>query len=197
MANSTPNVSTALSWCYIALRQAERTRESFAAYEAARAAGREDSQLEFLYWGDAHFLISATHHMNEALEGLSSGTKLPKRLREQIAIMRHLLEHWDDEEARKGRWKTLAKVHGKHASPWVVVGDGTDLRIGPDFFSLQELDQALASVRDELLPQYTEKPEEGIGMEEVLGLVDGLIQQYADDPAPTHGPKLLELWIRS
>jgi hypothetical protein len=196
VANSTPDVSTALSWCCIAIRQAERTRESFAASEAATAAGRVHSQLEFLYWGDAHFLISATHHMNEALDGLSSGPKLPKRLREQIAMMRHLLEHWDDEEARKGRWKTLAKMHGKHASPWVAVGDGTDLRIGSDFFSLQELEQALAGVRDELLSQYTEEPEERIGREEVLGLLDGLIQQYAKEPRQAPVLKLMELWIR-
>ena len=73
MAESTADVGTALSWCYIALRQADRTRESFAAYEDARTAGREHAQLEFLYWGDAHFLISATHHMNKALERLSGG----------------------------------------------------------------------------------------------------------------------------
>jgi hypothetical protein len=131
VGKSTRDVSRALSWCYIALRQAERTRESFAAYEAA---GREHSQLEFLYWGDAHFLISATHHMNEALKGLSIGPKLPKRLRDQITGMRHLIEHWDDEEERRGTWKTLAEKHGKHASPWVAVGDDNDLRIGPDFF---------------------------------------------------------------
>jgi hypothetical protein len=131
---------------------------SFAAYEAA---GREHSQLEFLYWGDAHFLISATHHMNEALKGLSIGPKLPKRLRDQIMRMRQLLEHWDEEEERRGTWKTLAEKHGKHASPWVAVGDDTDLRIGPDFFSLRELEQALVGARDELLPRYTEEPAQG------------------------------------
>jgi hypothetical protein len=196
MAKSTPDVSTALSWCYIALRQAERTRESFAAYEAARAAQREYSQLEFMYWGDAHFPSSATYQMNEALKKLSGGPRLPARLRRQIDMMRHLLEHWWDEEERKGVWKTLAKNRGKHASPWVAVGDGTDLRVGPDFISLRELEQALADVRDELLPQYTEEPEEAIGMEEVLGLVDGLIQQYAKEPPPEPFHKLIELWIK-
>ena len=80
---------------------AERIRESFAAYGAARAAGTDIWRLEFLYWGDGHFLISATYHMNKALDRLSSGTELPKRLRNQIRLMRHLLEHWNEEEDRR------------------------------------------------------------------------------------------------
>jgi hypothetical protein len=195
VAKSTADVSTALSWCYIALRQAERTRESFAAYEAARAAGREHSQFEFLYWGDAHFLISATYHMNNALERLSSGPELPKRLRNQIPSMRHLLEHWWQEKESAGSWKGLAEKHGKSASPWVAVGDDTDLRIGPDFFSLQELEQALADARDGLLQQYNpeDDPEEGLGLEEVLGLFGGLLQQHTEEPAPAHH-KLIEVY---
>jgi hypothetical protein len=47
-----------------------------------RAAGREGRrrgihQLDFLYWGDVHFVISATHQMSEALDGLPGGPKLP------------------------------------------------------------------------------------------------------------------------
>jgi hypothetical protein len=38
--------------------------------------GIERIRRGFLYWGDAHFLTSATHHMNEALEGLPSVKKI-------------------------------------------------------------------------------------------------------------------------
>ena len=50
-------------------RQAGRVRESYAEWRTVKAAGEESDQLDFLYWGDVHFLISATHHMSEALDG--------------------------------------------------------------------------------------------------------------------------------
>jgi hypothetical protein len=118
--------------------------------------------------------------------------------------MRHLLEHWWQEEERAGSWKGLAEKRagswkglaekrGKGASPWVAVGDDTDLRIGPDLFSIHELEQALADARDRLLQQYNpeDDPEEEIGLEEVLGLFGGLLQQYTEESAPAH-QKLLE-----
>jgi hypothetical protein len=77
VAESTGDLSIPLSWCYVALRQAERVRESYGVWRAVRAAGEESDQLDFLYWGDVHFLISATHQMSEALDGLPGGPKLP------------------------------------------------------------------------------------------------------------------------
>jgi hypothetical protein len=139
-----------------------------------RAAGKEQWELGFLYWGDAHFLVSAVRHMNEALKGLSNGPRMPKRLRDQIELMRHTLEHWDGQDERKGRWKTLAEKHGPHASPWVAfpdqAGDDADLWIGPDLISVEELEQELARVRDELLDVYNPEDYEGLDVEQVLAL---------------------------
>jgi hypothetical protein len=41
--------------------------------------------------------------------------------------MRHTLEHWDDWDERKGRWKTQAENHGEHATPWVAVLEHDDV----------------------------------------------------------------------
>jgi hypothetical protein len=69
-----------------------------------------------------HLLISAIHHLDHALKRLPSGPKLLKRLTDQIDLMRHTLEHWDDQQQSKGRWKTLAEKHGEHATPCLAVG---------------------------------------------------------------------------
>jgi hypothetical protein len=152
------DVGTALFWCYLALRQAQRVRESLAESLTAGSDGQEADRLDFLYWGDAHFLMAATHHMNEALERWPSGLKLPKRLRAQIAVMRHTIEHWDDQSARTGRWQTLADEHGEHAKPWLVVGMDTDIEIGPAHISLDVLERLLELIRDELLEIYPGMP---------------------------------------
>jgi hypothetical protein len=102
--------------------------------------------------------MAAAHHMNEALERLPSGLKLPKRLRAQIALMRHTIEHWDDQSARTGRWQTLADEHGEHATPWLVVGMDTDIEIGPADISLDGLERLLELIRDELLEIYPGMP---------------------------------------
>jgi hypothetical protein len=73
VAESAGDLSVPLCWCYVALRQAERVRESYAEWRAVEAAGEESDQLDFLYWGDARYLISATHHMSKALDGPPSG----------------------------------------------------------------------------------------------------------------------------
>ena len=78
MAESTGDLSIPLSWCYVALRQAERVRESYGVWRAVKAAGEESDQLDFLYWGDVHFLISATHQMSEALDGLPGRPEIAK-----------------------------------------------------------------------------------------------------------------------
>jgi hypothetical protein len=106
------------------------------------AAGEESDQLDFLYWGDVHFLISATHQMSEALDGLPGGPKLPKRLKDQIHLMRHTVEHWSDDDERKGSWRTLVLKHAP----------------GPAVLSLDELEQVLTRVRDVLLEVYPAKP---------------------------------------
>jgi hypothetical protein len=136
------DLSTPLCWCYVALRQAKRVRESYAGWRAVKVAGEESVQLDFLYWGDARFLISATHHMSEALDGLPSGPKLPKRLKDQIRLMRHTLEHWSDDDEGKGGWKTLALKHAP----------------GLDLLSLDELELVLTRVRDELLEVHPATP---------------------------------------
>ena len=148
------DVGTALFWCYLALRQAERVRESFAESLATGPGGQEADRLDFLFWGDVHFLMAATHHMNEALERLPSGRKLPKRLRVQIAVMRHTIEHLDDQSAGRGRWRTLADDHREHATPWLVVGMDTDIEIGPAHISLDRLERLLELIRDKLLEIY-------------------------------------------
>jgi hypothetical protein len=142
VAELTGDLSIPLSWCYVALRQAERVRESYGAWRAVRAAGEESDQLDFLYWGDVHFLISATHQMSKSLHGLPGGPKLPKRLKDQIHLMRHTLEHWSGDDERMGSWKTLVLKHAP----------------GADLFSLDELEQVLTRVRDELLEVYPAKP---------------------------------------
>jgi hypothetical protein len=136
------DLSIPLSWCYVALRQAERVRESYGAWRAVRAAGEESDQLDFLYWGDVHFLISATHQMSKSLDGLPGGPKLPKRLKDQIHLMRHTLEHWSGDDEPMGSWKRLVLKHAP----------------GAGLFSLDELEQVLTRVRDELLEVYPAKP---------------------------------------
>jgi hypothetical protein len=142
VAESRGDLSIPLSWCYVALRQAERVRESYGAWRAVKAGGEESDQLDFLYWGDVHFLISATHQMSEYLDGIPGGPKLSKRLKDQIHLMRHTLEHWSDDDERMGSWKTLVLKHAP----------------GADLFSLDELEQVLTRVRDELLEVYPAKP---------------------------------------
>ena len=131
-----------LCWCFVALRQVVRVRESYSAWRAVKVVGEESDELDFLYWGDVHFLTSATHHLSEALDTLPSGPKLPKRLKDQIPPLRHMLEHWSGDDERKGSWKSLV------------------LKQSPDrgMLSLDELEQALTSVRDELLEIYPVKP---------------------------------------
>jgi hypothetical protein len=88
--------------------------------------------------------------MMQALDGLSDSVQLPKQLRQQIELLRHTTEHWDDAPERTGRWKTLVEKHGEYASPWTVEAAYTDIWIGPDKLSLQELEQILAGLLDEL-----------------------------------------------
>jgi hypothetical protein len=45
VAESTGDLSIPLSWCYVALRQAERVRESYGVRRAVRAAGEESISL--------------------------------------------------------------------------------------------------------------------------------------------------------
>jgi hypothetical protein len=45
VAESTGDLSIPLSWCYVALRQAERVRESYGVWRAVRAAGEESISL--------------------------------------------------------------------------------------------------------------------------------------------------------
>jgi hypothetical protein len=142
VAESAGDLSIPLCWCYVALRQAERVRESYAEWRAVRAVGEKSDQLDFLYWGDARYLISATHQMSQALDGLPSGPKLSKRLKNQIRLMRHTLERWNDDDEGKGGWKTLVLKHPP----------------GSDLISLDELEQVLIRVRDELLEVYPAKP---------------------------------------
>ena len=142
MAESAGDLSVPLCWCYVALRQAERVRESYGVWRAVEAAGEESEQPDFLYWGDARFLISATHHMSEALDGLPSGPRLPNRLKDQIHLMRHTLEHWSDDDEGEDSWKTLVLKHAP----------------GADLISLDELEQVLTRVRDELLEVHPATP---------------------------------------
>jgi hypothetical protein len=142
VAESPDGLSVPLSWCYVALRQAGRVRESYAAWRAVKVAGEESDQLDFHYWGDVHFLISATHSMAEAVDGLPSGPKLPKRFKDQIRLMRRALEHWNDDDEGSGSWKMLVLKHPPD----------------PDLLSLDELEQVLTGVRDELLEVYPSKP---------------------------------------
>ena len=142
MAESTGDLSAPLSWCYVALRQAERVRESYGGWRTVKAAGEESDQLDFLYWGDVHFLISATHHMSESLNRLPDGPKLPKRLKDQIHLMRGTLEHWSDDDDRKGSWRRLVPKQPQ----------------GANLLSLDELEQVLTQVRDELLEVYPAQP---------------------------------------
>jgi hypothetical protein len=142
VAESVGDLCILLCWCFVALRQVERVRESYRAWRAVKVAGEESDQLDFLYWGDARFLISATHHMSEALDGLPSGPKLPKRLKDQVRRMRHALQHWSDDDEGKGGWKSLVLKQPP----------------GRDLLSLDELEQVLTRVRDELLQVYPVKP---------------------------------------
>ncbi len=107
-----------------------------------KVIGEESDELDFLYWGDVRFLISAMHHMSEALDGLPSGPKLPKRLKNQMHLMWQTLEHWSDDDEGSGSWKTLVVRHPQ----------------GRDLLSLDELEQVLTRVRDELLEVYPAKP---------------------------------------
>jgi hypothetical protein len=174
VGESAGDLSIPLCWCYVALRQAERVRESYAEWRAVRAAGEESDQLDFLYWGDARFLISATHHMSEALDELPSGPKLPKRLKDQIRLMRHTLEHWNDDDEGKGGWKTLVLKHPQ----------------GPDLISLDELEEVLTRVRDELLEVYPAKPK----LPEVYPGMPQLIEADATGRAVLHAwQEMLEL----
>jgi hypothetical protein len=174
VAESAGDLSIPLSWCYVALRQAERVRESYAEWRAVKAAGEESDQLDFLYWGDARYLISATHQMTKALDGLPSGPKLPKRLKDQIRLMRHTLEHWNDDDEGKGGWKTLVLKHPQ----------------GPDLISLDELEEVLTRVRDELLEVYPAKPK----LPEVYPGMPQLIEADATGRAVLHAwQEMLEL----
>jgi hypothetical protein len=67
---------------------------------------------------------------------------LPKRLKDQIQLMRHTVEHWSDDDERNGSWRTLVL---KHAA-------------GPGLLSLDELEQVVTRVRDVLLELYPAKP---------------------------------------
>ena len=174
MADSTRDLSTPLSLCYVALRQAERVRESYGEWRAVKAAGEESDQLDFLYWGDIHFLISATHHMSESLDRLPGGPRLPKRLKDQIHLMRHTLAHWSDDDERKGSWRKLVLKRAQGADP----------------LSLDELEQVLTRVRDELLEVYPAKPK----LLEVYHGMPQLIEADATGRAVAHAwQEMLEL----
>jgi hypothetical protein len=142
VAETTGDLSIPLAWCYVALRQAERVRESYGVWRAVRAAGGESDQLDFLYWGDVHFLVSAAHQMSEALDVLPGGPKLSKRFKDQIHRVRHAVEHRRDDDERNGSWRTLVLKHAP----------------GADLLSLDELEQVLTRVRDELLEIYPAEP---------------------------------------
>jgi hypothetical protein len=175
VAESTGDLSTPLSWCYVALRQAERVRESYGEWRAVKAAGEESDQLDFLYWGDVHFLISATHQMSESLDGLPGGRKLPKRLKDQIHLMRDTLEHWSDDDERKGSWKKLVLKYAPK---------------GADLLSLDELEQVLTRVRDQLLEVYPAQPK----LLEVYHGMPQLIEADANGRAVAHAwQEMLEL----
>jgi len=141
VSEPTGDLSSPLSWCFVAIRQAERVRESYAAWRAVKVVGEESDELDYLYWGDVRFLISATHHMSEALDGLPSGPKLPQRLKDQMPQLRHMLEHWGGDDEGKGGWKSLV----------------TKYPAGRDLISLDELEQVLIRVRGELLEVYPVK----------------------------------------
>jgi len=143
VAESAGDLSIPLRWCYVALRQAERVRESYAVWRAVKAVGEESDQLDFLYWGDACYLISATQQMSKALDGLPGGPTLPKRVKDQIRLMRHTLQRCNDDDEGGGGWKTLVLTHPP----------------GSDLLSLEELEQVLIGVRDALLEVYPAKPE--------------------------------------
>jgi len=112
----------------------------------------------FVFWGDAHFMILATRHLIQALEAVQAlqavpmGPKLPKALGRQTNLLRNQLEHWED-APNKGAWKDLVDRHGAYASPYQVMFDGvnSDLKIGADKISVNELEQRLTAVLDELL----------------------------------------------
>jgi hypothetical protein len=110
-------------------------------WRAVRAAGEDSDQLDFLDWGDVHFLISATHQTSVALDRLPGGPKLPKRLKDHIHLMRHTVEHWSDHDC-KSSWRTLVLKHAP----------------GSNLLSLDELEQALTRVRDALLEAFPAKP---------------------------------------
>jgi hypothetical protein len=161
----TGDLKTALSWCFIGLRQVERVRESFAALRSADA-----QRLRSLYEGDVHFLITAAYHMNKALKGMPSGPSLPHPLDDQVVELRHLIEHWEDAQGDPlgdGAWERSAIRHGSPCpSLWSVTSDGSDLKIGEPLnvshpmdrtsgapayqFSLDELERVMTRVLDEL-----------------------------------------------
>jgi hypothetical protein len=184
----TGDLKTALSWCCIGLRQLGRVREGFGALRTdslsadaqdSADAGWESSRLRFLFWGDVHFLITATYQMNKALEGMPSGPSLPQPLDKHVGELRHMVEHWEDTQKGdlgKGAWEGMAVRHGPVATPWSVTSDGSDgsdLRIGPrsgvshsmdrtagapDYdFSLRELERVLTRILDELRQLDTEE----------------------------------------
>jgi hypothetical protein len=93
------------------------------------------------------------HHLVQTLEDFPNGPTVPKPLGSQIGQLRHLLEHWRKAEEVSGAWKGLVEHHGYYGSPWSVESDGSDLRIGADKISLQELEGFMTSVLGELLPE--------------------------------------------
>jgi hypothetical protein len=168
VAETAGDLSIPLCWCYVALRQAERVRESYRVWRAVRAVGEESDQLDFLYWGDVRYLISATHQMSKALDGLPGGPTVPRRLKDQIRLMRHTLKRWSDDAEGGGGWKTLVLKQPP----------------GSDLLSLEELEQVLIAVRDELLEVSPAKPE-------LPGVYHGMPQLIEAD---ARGRAVLRAW---
>jgi hypothetical protein len=182
MPKPTGDLRTALSWCYVARRQIERVRASFTELEASAfpaddPAVRESVRARSLQWGDAQFLIIATYHMIQALQGMPKRPKLPKRLRKQLVEFRHLIDHWWEAQVAGQAWSgfmkkdaefaakkdyapaAVKKQHATAASPWSVTSEGTDLKIGADNISVNELEQVLDRLLEELLQFDTGEPQ--------------------------------------
>jgi hypothetical protein len=152
VAKSTGNLTVALSWCHIGLQQAERVRETFDRFRLTSSAdvgrvGSEWRRLSSLYFGDVHFLVIATDHVIEALDGMPLTSQPAKPMRRQLKILRNQLEHWERAQERTGAWKALPE----YGTPYQVMVVGSDLKIGADKVSLQELEGFLTRTRNELL----------------------------------------------
>lgn len=151
MAKSTGNLTIALSWCHIGLQQATRVRETFDTFRVASSAdishGSEWRRLSSLYFGDVHFLIIAIYHVIKALDGMPPTSQLPGLVQRKVELFRHQIEHWWKAQNKESAWKAVPEC----GTPYQVMVVGSDLKIGADKVSLQELEDFLTKTRDELL----------------------------------------------